>query len=170
MKKMAFALMALSLVVSIPAVAKDKAAHNAGGSPAAEKPAKTPEPAALQELTLTGRISKAQKTDKKGKTTSSYVLTDPAGQVVKLPTPTAPKAKKGEAAVPAINLDDYVDKAVTIVAKGTETTDQAGAKIVHVKHIVSVTAAGLDAAPAPAAAAPAPAAAPAAPAPAAAAK
>ena len=148
MKKMAFALMALSLVVSIPAVAKDKAHGQAGGAPAAEKPAKKAEPAVQMDLTITGTVSKSQKTDKKGNTTSSYVLTDPAGQVIKLPTPPAAKAKKGEAPVPAINLDDYVDKAVTIVAKGTETTDKAGAKTVHVKHIVSVTLAGLNAAPA----------------------
>ncbi len=162
MKKLAFALMTVSLVVSIPSFAREKAQPNAmGGAPAAEKPAKKAEPAALPDVTLTGRISKLQKTDKKGRTTTSYVLVDPNGKEIKLPIPQAPKAKKGEVAVPAIILDAYVDRAVTVIAKATETTDKTGAKSVHVKEIVNVFLAGPDTAPAVAPAAPAPAPAPA---------
>jgi len=174
MKKLAFALMAVSFFVSIPSFAKEKG-QKAWGNPAAvkpakqDRPAKLAEPVALQDLNLTGRISKSEKTDKNGKTTTSYVLIDSRGKEISLPVPDAAKAKKGEATAQAINLDVYVDKTVTIVAKGTEKTAKTGAKSVHVKEIVSVSVAGLDTAPAVAPAAPAPdtapAVAPAAPAP-----
>lgn len=165
MKKLALALMTASLVASSPSFAKEKAQGGQWwGAPAADKPAKKAEPPPLQDLNLTGQITTSQKTDKKGNTTTSYLLTDPNGKEIKLPVPTAPKAKKGEAAVPAINLDTYVGKAVTIVARGTETTNKKGEKSMHVKEIVSVSLADQGAAPAAAPAAPAPAPAPAAPA------
>jgi len=158
MKKLAFALMTVSLVVSIPSFAEEKAQRDAwGGAPAAEKPAKKAEPVVLQDLTLTGRISKSEKTNKEGKTTISYVLIDANGKEIKLPIPKAPKAKKGEAAAPAIVLDVFVDKTATIMAKGTETTDKKGAKSVHVKEITNILLAAPEAAPAVAPAAPAPA-------------
>ena len=158
MKSVGFVMMALSLVISMPAVAKDKGQKH-WGDPAVAKKA---DPPALQDVTIVGRISNSQTQDKKGNVVTSYVLTDPTGQAIKLPTPHSAKAKKGEVPAPAINLDDYVGKMVTIVAKGTESVSKKGAKITHIQKIVSVTAADAvpDAVPA-AAPAQAPAAAPA---------
>ena len=154
MKSTVFVLMALSLVISMPAIAKDKK-QNQWGDRAVAKKAEQP---VLEDITIVGTISKSQKQDKKGNVVTSYVLTDHASQVINLPIPHEAKAKKGEVSAPAINLDDYLDKTVTLVAKGTESVSKKGIKMTHIQKIVSVTAA--DAAPA-AAPAPAPAAAPA---------
>ena len=154
MKSVVCAVMALSLVVSIPAVAKGRG-QKQWSDPAQAKKA---DPVVLQDLSITGKIAKTQKQDNKGRTTDSYVLTDATGQDFKLPTPHAAKARKGEAFAPPINLDDYVGKTVTVVAKGTESVKKNGSKTTHIVQIVSVSAVP-DAAPA--AANPAPAASPA---------
>ena len=100
----------------------------------AEKKAK----AALKELTIEGRITKTEKKNKKGKTRTSYVLTDAEGKKINLPTPKAPKKKKKDAEpAPAINLDDYVDVDVKVVGKGTET-EKKDKKIIKLKEITSI--------------------------------
>lgn len=78
--------------------------------------------AAMQEMTLTGTISKMEKKGKGDKVSVSYILTDAEGTKIRLPVPRAPKKKKGGEAAPAvINLADFVDQQVKVVGMGRET-------------------------------------------------
>ncbi|MEO5365852.1 MAG: hypothetical protein H7831_05765 [Magnetococcus sp. WYHC-3] len=165
MKSALFVVMALSLIVSLPAIAKENG-HKGGGAPAKAAPEKkaTPEKKVeappLQDITLTGKIvKKAEKSGKEGKATENYVLVDAAGQEIKLPPAHAANAKKGEAQASSIRLEDYMDKKVTIMAKAIESDKKNGGKIINIKQIVNIALATEEAAPAaaaPAAAAPAP--------------
>jgi len=132
MKRIVSVVVVLSLVASMAAVAGKKEGNAA---PKAPKEPKVEVP--LLDFTFTGKITKTQQPGKDGKNVDHYVLTTVAGQVIELPIPHAPKAKKGEIAAPVINLGDYVDKAVTITAKGREV-EKKGVKTTHIKEIVSI--------------------------------
>lgn len=108
---------------------------------AAKKAKKAPRAAkakvAVKEMTLTGVVTKTEKKSKAGKVAVSYILTDAAGNKIALPKPRA----KGEG---AINLADFVDKNVTVVAKGTET--KRGDKTnIRLSQVISIEAAGAEA-------------------------
>ena len=112
---------------ALAAPKKAKKARPAKAAPA--KAAKVP----VKEMTLTGTVSKEEKKSRKGTATVSYVLTDAAGNKITLPKPKA----KGEGAV---DLADFVDKSVTVVAKGTET--KSGDKTnIRLSQLISIEAA-----------------------------
>jgi len=128
------------------AVKKEKKAKGEKGDKA-EKP--KPQ---LEDLTIEGTVTKkeSKKTDKKTNqevTITDYILTDAEGNEIKLPKPMPPKAKKGGEAADApaaINLDDYVDKAVTVTGKGV-TAQKGDKKVVQLKSITSIQVKAADA-------------------------
>lgn len=109
-------------------------------APKKEKKAKKPK-APLEDITISGTVSKVEKENKKGKVNVSYFLTDGEGNKIKLPAPKVrkkpKKSKPGEAPPPQINLEDYVDSQVTIEAKGF-TKEKKGKVRTFVKKIVSI--------------------------------
>jgi len=131
MKRIVSVVVALSLVASMSAVAGKK-----DGNAVPKEPKDAPP---LLDLTLTGKITKTQQQTKDGKTVDHYVLTTAAGQVIELPIPRAPKAKKGEVAAPAINLDNYVEKMVIVTVKGNDV-ERKGVRTTKIKEIVSIVA------------------------------
>ena len=150
---MASVVLALSVAVSAQLLAQDNAA---GERPARGHKDKGGEPEVLQDITLTGTVTKADREGRNGKTMTVYTLTDKDGKTTHLPAPGDRGAKAGEGAAPAVNIDAFVGKTVTIAAKGSEV-ERNGAKRTHIREIVTIT----EVAAAPAAAAPAPAPAPA---------
>ena len=120
------------------------------GGEAKPKPKKErkprPEP---EELTLTGKLEKKETTKtKEGKerTYVKYYLTDADGNKIRIPKPRPARKKKGEEAAPApINLDDHLDRNVTIVAMGTKSVRKKGEKETtkyRISALKSITAAG----------------------------
>jgi hypothetical protein len=89
--------------------------------------------AELKDLTLTGKLTKVEKKNAEGKATVNYVLVTKDFGDVRLPEA---KKKEGEAA-PKVDLAQFVDKDVTVTAKGMET-ERAGQKKVFVREVVSV--------------------------------
>jgi hypothetical protein len=137
MKRVLAVLLAVAFAtVSVAVLAAEKK-PKAGGAGAEHK-----ERPGLADLTLTGKIAK-------GEAAGSFVLVDADNNKIELPKP---KAKGDEK---AINLEDYLDQQVKIVAKGMEAKGEK--KVPTVKQIVSVekVAAAADA-KAPAAGADAP--------------
>ena len=150
MKKIVIMMFAAALMIPVldtyGAEGKVKKEKVAKVKVAKEKQPKAP----LEELTITGKISKVEKLGKvkpakdgqpetPAKMSTSYTLTLDDGVVVKLPAIKAPKAKKGEAApADVINLDDFVDADVTIVAKGTNA-EKKGKMVVAIKEVITVT-------------------------------
>lgn len=107
-------------------------------APKKEKKAKKEHPP-MEEMTISGTITKTEKKSKKGDVRVRYLLTDDAGNKIFLPTPRKPrkkKGKKGEAAPEAatINFEDFVDAKVTVVGKGY-TKEKKGKKYIHLKKI-----------------------------------
>jgi len=105
--------------------AGEKKVHEA--QPAGEKKAAVP----LQDLLLTGKIAKEEKAGKEGKTLVIYTLTTTDGNAITLPKP------KADAPV-AINLDDYLNVDVKVVAKGRESSEKEGKKTTKVVEIVNI--------------------------------
>ena len=169
MKRLFVALTAMVIVMS-PVLCMVASAQDAGGAPAPGAPApagggrgmaKAMPP--TSDMTVTGKISKEDRPGRGGQTHSQYILTDAAGSKVVLSEGHGPRGKHADAqapAAPAIDLEAYVGKDVTVVGKGFEM-DHNGQKTKRIVEITKIDAA----AAAPAAPAPAPAA-PAAPAPA----
>jgi len=89
-----------------------------------------PKPSApvLQDMTLSGTISKEEK-EVDGKPKATYTLTDAAGIKIKLPS-----LKKDQ----TINLDDFVNAKVTVVGQGTEKESSSGKKSISLKTITSI--------------------------------
>ena len=130
MKRYVSMLVAVGFILG-PAMlmAQEKKEHKEKA--AGEKAAKVEAP--LQDLTLTGKITKEEKAGKEGKAAKvTYTLTTTDGVAYVLPE--AKKAKEGAA---AIKLDDNLNADVKVVAKGREM-DKDGKKIVHVVEIVSI--------------------------------
>ena len=132
MKRIVSVVVVLSLVASMAAVAGKK---DGNAAPKAPKEPKVEAP--LLDLTLAGKITKVQQQGKDGKNVDHYLLTTVASQVMELPIPHATKARKGEIAAPVINLDNYIDKTVSITAKGREV-EKKGVKTTQIKEIVSI--------------------------------
>lgn len=85
---------------------------------------KAPKPV-LTDISVSGVISKTE--EKKGeKTVVKYVLTDAQGEKIVLQAP-----KEG------VNLDDYLDAAVTVNGKGMKTMKK-DKEVVVIKEVVSV--------------------------------
>ncbi len=108
-----------------------------------EAPKKRPErkpPAPLEDLTLTGTLTKTEREGKDGKTRVTYTLTDAQGAKIRVPPPRAPRVKKGEEAPPpAIDLEDFVDQEVVVEGKG-RVTERGGKKSVRLQSVTSVKA------------------------------
>jgi hypothetical protein len=94
-------------------------------APKLEKKAKKKKPAgALKELTLRGTIVRQEK-EKQGKKQVTYQLQEQSGLKVRLP-----KAKN-------IDLDEFVDREVTVSGQGTET-ERKGRKVVALRKITEI--------------------------------
>ena len=94
-------------------------------APKVEKKAKKNRPAVeLKELVLRGTVAKQEK-ERKGKKVVTYQLQEQSGLKINLP-----KAKD-------IDLDEFVDREVTVTGKGTET-EHKGKKVVTIKKITEV--------------------------------
>lgn len=111
-----------------------------GDAPKKEKKERKP----LEEMTITGTITKIEKKGKGDKVSIRYVLTDETGNKIRLPKPRKPRKKKGkegeaapEAAPDAINLADFVDAKVTVVGQGY-TKEKKGKKSIYLKKIVKI--------------------------------
>jgi len=113
------------------------------------RPAKDAVKAPIEELVLTGKITKEEtlKAGKEGKETKivKYTLTEADGTAVNL-------SRLKKAGAETIDLVKYVDKDVKITGKGWTETNKNGKKIVHVVSITTIEEV-LPPAPAPAAAA-----------------
>ena len=70
----------------------------------------------LTEMTVTGKVVKMEMQCPCGNTTARYVLTDTAGNTVMLPGKNM--GPSGNKQATSVNLENYVDKNVTIVGKG----------------------------------------------------
>lgn len=76
----------------------------------------------LTELTLSGKIGKTEKKNKKGKTKTCYFLKDADGNKIILPACGKNKGKQKGKKAASVNLEEYVGKEVTIVGKGFQKT------------------------------------------------
>ncbi len=128
--------MAAMLIFSGWAIGMDDDDGDGGG--AKKKPAKKAPPP-LEELTLTGTLSKTERTGKDDKVTVTYTLTDANGAKIRVPQPRKPRAKKGEQAPAVIDLEDFVDQQVVIEGKG-RTTERGGKQSVTLVSVTSVKA------------------------------
>lgn len=115
-----------------------------GDGPKKEKKAKKAkkEQPQMEEMTITGKITKAEKKGKGDKVSVAYTLTDAAGNKISLPTPKAPKKGKKEGEAPAaeaavINLEEFVDANVTLVGKGY-SKEAKGKKRIYIKTIEKI--------------------------------
>jgi len=106
---------------------KEMKAEKAAKAEKAEKGMRADKAKSMQDLFLTGVISKDEKTNAKGEKSTVYVLTDDAGVVTNLP-----KAEKA-----GVKLEDFVGGKVTVVGKGMKHETKDGTKIM-VKVITSV--------------------------------
>lgn len=131
-------------------------AQEAGGGAKPKGEHKQP---ALTDMTVSGTVSKEDRTNPNGKTFSHYVLTEASGAKVMLPG-GEPHARPG-ATAPAttFKLEEFVGKDVTITGKGF-TMEREGKKITRLAEITKIDVTVPAAAPAATPAA-APAAAPA---------
>ncbi len=106
-------------------------------NPTATIPPKVKKEVVLQDLTLTGKVTREEVQNKKGAMVTQYFLNDASGTKIALPTPQASK-KDPAAMANLINLGDYVDANVKVAAKGTETVSKKVGKLVNVSTIVSI--------------------------------
>ena len=109
---------------------------------AAEGDAKDAKPAkgdhqqhALVDMTVTGKLAKDEKPGKDGKPSVHYTVTDAQGAVTRV---GGHHAKEG--AAPAVNLEEYVGKDVTVTGKGY-TTEREGKKVSAIVEVTKVEAA-----------------------------
>ena len=120
MKRFLGGLLLVALVVAlVNVVAAGKAAAPAA-TPAKALVKATP---LLEDITLQGKLTKEEglKKTKSGDVKfTKYVLTLADGSQVIVP-PSPPVPKKG---LPGINLDQFVEKQVTIVGKGYKTQEK----------------------------------------------
>ncbi len=102
----------------------------------AEKKAKP----ALEDMTVSGTVTKEEKENKKGEAMALYSLTDAEGNVIRLPGGAGPgRGKKKDA--PAVNLEEYVNSAVTITGKGmsVERKGKTTTRIVRITNVEKAT-------------------------------
>src|ERR1035437_459457 len=100
---------------------------------------------ALTDMTVTGTVTKEEKQSKKGKTFVHYVLTDSTGNTVMLPGAGKHGGRhEGTESVQStpVNLEEYVNKDVTIVGKGRqiEREGKTITRLVEITKIDVVTA------------------------------
>lgn len=88
---------------------------------------------ALEDITLTGKISKTE-AGKAG--VVHFVLTDAEGNKIKLPKAVSAKGGEGEGAA-VIKLEDFVDAQVEVVGKG-RVEEKEGKKVTVLKSVSSV--------------------------------
>ena len=113
-------------------VVQAQATTNCSGKAVGEK-----EKPALADMTLTGKVTKEEKQSKKGKTIVHYILTDTAGNTVMLPGGGKHgKHRKDKQAI-SVNLEEYVNKDVTIVGKGFQK-EKEGKKITRLVEITKI--------------------------------
>ena len=124
------ALVALSSAVYVSAQTNEPAGGKAIGEK--EKPA-------LADMTVTGKVTKEEKQGKEGKTMVRYILTDTAGNTVMLPGGGKHgKHRQDEQAI-TVNLEEYVNKDVTIVGKGFQK-EKEGKKMTRLVEITKIDA------------------------------
>ena len=119
MKQLFVAALILAFVAAPFVIAEGEAAPAA---PAKDKPE-------LEEITLAGTLTSEEDTNAKGEKVLKFVVTDPDGNLVKLP-----KMKDKADGKPEINLAALVGKNVTVAGKGTKKDGK-----VQLKKIISVT-------------------------------
>ena len=106
-------------------------------------------------MTVTGKVTKEERQGRDGKAMTGFVLTDAAGNKIRLPSGEGRMGgrvgKEGvdQPAAPAVKLDEYVGKDVKIVGKGFER-ERDGKKVTQLISItkIEVVAAAAEAAPA----------------------
>lgn len=138
MKKLMCMVMAICVTGALAALAEEGAVKKSEGKQHVKKAGgEAQEAVQLQEMTLTGKVEKKAREAEEGKAAKSdYILVTQDGDV-KLPSPK--KSKEG--AAPAILLDDFVGKSVTVVGKGT-VKQADGKKLVHLRQILEIRESG----------------------------
>ncbi len=131
----------LAVAVMMGSVASSKAEGDA--APAVPKVAKAaqadkPAPPPLQELTLTGKVSKEEVANKKtGANETRYFLTDAQGSKTVIPANKPKVDKKTGVAEPAINLEQYVGSDVKLIGMGSQT-DRRGKVVIAIRSVKSI--------------------------------
>jgi hypothetical protein len=149
MKRVAMILsVVFALVFSLVVAQAEEGAPPAAPDKAAKVKAEKPAPPAATEVTITGKLTKEmKKMGKPGaeKEVAVYTLTDAQGTKYTVPAPKAPKAAKdAAAAVAPINLDDFVDKDVTLTGKAVTVPKRGGKEgetVTMLKQVDSIVAA-----------------------------
>ncbi len=138
MKRMILVLFAIACltIIALPALAQDDSVASAK---AEEKVKKAEAP--VIEVTLVGKITTMEKTNKKGKIKTMYVLTDAEGKTTHLPKPK--KKKKNAEPSPVLILDNYLNVDVKVIGEGIET-EKKGKKKIKIKTITSIEKLGKD--------------------------
>ncbi|MDD5678964.1 MAG: hypothetical protein PHW60_13405 [Kiritimatiellae bacterium] len=89
---------------------------------------------ALTDMTVTGKVTKAEMQMPDGNTVSRYILTDSTGNTVMLP---GKHMGPGGEQIASVNLQDYLNKDVTIVGKGFQI-ERDGNKMIHIVVITKI--------------------------------
>ena len=90
---------------------------------------------ALTDMTVTGKVTKAEMQMPDGNTVARYVLTDSTGNTVMLPGEHM--GPPGGEQASSVNLEEYMNKNVTIVGKGFQM-EQDGNKTTHLVVITKI--------------------------------
>lgn len=92
----------------------------------------------LTDMTVTGKVTKEEKQGKEGKTFIHYILTDSAGNKVVLREEGGKHGKHREGSQAAsFNLEEFVNKDVTIVGKGFQK-EKEGKKMTRLVEITKI--------------------------------
>jgi hypothetical protein len=92
---------------------------------------------ALADMTVTGKVTKEDKQGKEGKTITCYILTDTAGNTVMLSGGGKHGKHHKDAQAISVNLEEYVNKDVTIVGKGFQK-EKDGKKMTRLVEITKI--------------------------------
>jgi len=105
----------VAVVLLSPAFVNFARAEDAGaGTTTCEKAVSEKQKPEPIEMTFTGKITKEERQDKEGKTRAHFILTDAAGTRVML----SGGWKHGDEKAASVNLEEYVNKDVTVTGKG----------------------------------------------------
>lgn len=138
MKKIILVLFAIAslTIIALPALAQDGAVETTKAKEKVNKP-KSP----VIEVTLVGKITTMEKTNKKGKTKKVYLLTDAEGETTYLPK--SKKQKENAEPAPVIILDNFLNIDVKVLGKGIEK-EKKGKKKIKMETITSIEKLGKD--------------------------
>ena len=132
-------LLAVTAILASPALGLLARAQEGGGGKAGGQPQRPD----LVDMTFTGTITKDEMTGKEGQTMFRYILKDALGNTVMLGGKDGVQrgAKRAGVKGEAVNLDDYVNKEVTVTGKGFAVTQKNGGTLTRMAVITRIGAA-----------------------------